>query len=48
MSGYNYGWTCNWGDPQNRILYGTATDYNGAYDESTHITFTSAHTNCEF
>lgn len=45
-SNWNYGWDCNWGTPQNRKLFGKAEDNNGAFDDTTHLTFTSAHTNC--
>ncbi|MDR2381818.1 MAG: hypothetical protein LBE08_11740 [Bifidobacteriaceae bacterium] len=46
-SGVDYGWGCNWGTPQNRILFGKAVDNNGNYDDSTHNTFTSSTTNCK-
>lgn len=47
-NGYAYGWGCNWGNPQNRILYGGAEDSVGVGDESSHVTFTSATTSCVF
>lgn len=47
VSDYDYGWECRWGTPQNRTLYGKASDNNGAADDSSRKGFTSSQVDCE-
>lgn len=46
VSGTNYYITCNWGTPQNRVLYTRASIVGGPADTSSTSTFTSSTTSC--